>query len=530
MTGHTSPPSKSRTDTILLVDDQPDQIRIIKAALDQHFLVKVAIRGELVLPIALEGGIDLILLDILMPEMDGYEVCQQLKAHPETRRIPVIFLTCKDSQDDESLGLDLGAVDFIRKPSSPAVLVARSRNTIAHQRAKRELRRKNEELRQALKIREEVERISHHDIKGPLSSILGLPEILLADSNHTEGQRALLKQIERSGYIILEMLNRSLDLFRMENGTYQLHPATFDLLEVLQYIAGDFEKQNQRRGIRIVIHHPGSGAAFFVMGERMLCYSLFYNLILNAVEASCDHGEISIQLTSATACGVIRITNPGEVPMGIRPHFFDKYVTSGKKDGTGLGTYSARLAAHIQGGMVELDTRQSGKTSLVVTLPQASPPLPDPTAGPTKGLRILLAEDAEENQVLFAAYLTDTAHQLVIVNNGMEAIARIQEEGFDVVVMDIQMPVMDGCTALRRIRQWKQERGASPVPVILLSGHALEEEAAFVRESGCMLYLAKPLRKQPIIEALREIACSSLVPAGEREQGGRSRNSMGENQ
>ena len=113
MTNQPSKLSKAKAGTILLVDDQPDQIRIIRAALDPHFLVKIAIRGELVLPIALAGDIDLILLDVLMPEMDGYEVCRQLKQHPETREIPVIFLTCKESQDDESLGLDVGAVDFI---------------------------------------------------------------------------------------------------------------------------------------------------------------------------------------------------------------------------------------------------------------------------------------------------------------------------------------------------------------------------------------------------------------------------------
>ncbi|MEO5364684.1 MAG: response regulator, partial [Magnetococcus sp. DMHC-8] len=461
MNRHHSPGAKARAGTILLVDDQADQIKVIKAALDQHFLVKVAIRGEQVLPITLDGGIDLILLDILMPEMDGYEVCRRLKAHPATRKIPVIFLTCKDSQDDESLGLELGAVDFIRKPSSPAVLVARSRNTIAYQRAKQDLRRKNEELQQALRIREDVERISHHDIKGPLSAILGLPAVLLADGEHTEGQKALLRQIERSGYLILELLNRSLDLFKMENGTYQLQPERFDLLEVLEHIRNDVGKRSAPRAIHIDIDnqdHTGPFASFFVAGEKMLCYSLFYNLIQNAIEASPDQGRIPIRLTPAGSFGVIRITNTGEVPPAIRPTFFDKYVTSGKPDGTGLGTYSARLATHIQGGRIELDAGQAGETTVIVTLPRTMTATPAPVHAATRGLRILLAEDAEENQVLFTTYLTDTPHQVVIVDNGLAALARVQEGGFDAVVMDVQMPAMDGYTAARRIRQWEREQ------------------------------------------------------------------------
>ncbi|MBF0399443.1 MAG: response regulator [Magnetococcales bacterium] len=506
-----SPKSKARAGTILLVDDQPDQIKIFKAALDRFFLVKVAIRGEQVVPIAAADEIDLILLDILMPEMDGYEVCRQLKAHPATRKIPVIFLTCKDSQEDESLGLELGAVDFIRKPSSPAVLVARSQNTIAYQRAKQELHQKNKALQQALKIREDVERISHHDIKGPLSAVLGLPEVLLADGVFTEGQQALLRQIEKSGYLILEMLNRSLDLFKMENGSYQLQPEWFDLLDVLQHIVGDLGKQIHPRGIHVEIQDPAlssTPASFYVTGEKMLCYSLFYNLILNAIEASANHETISIHLTTADQVGIVRITNSGEVPEAIRQTFFNKYVTHGKTYGTGLGTYSAQLAARIQGGRVKLDSSQAGQTSVIVSLPRTpvvTAVNPGQTA--TKGLHILLAEDTEENQLLLATYLAHTAHQLVIVSNGMEALSRVQEEPpFDVVVMDVQMPVMDGITAVRRIRQWEQRVGRTPVPIVILSGQTEAEDNSAILEIGYCQLLAKPIRKQKLLDTLQQIA------------------------
>ncbi|MBF0272827.1 MAG: response regulator [Magnetococcales bacterium] len=360
--------------TILLVDDQPDQIKVIKSALDQLFAVKVAIRGDVACQIAAAGGVDLILLDVLMPEMDGYEVCRRLKANPDTAGIPVIFLTCKDTQDDETVGLQLGAVDFIRKPSSASVVLVRCRNTIAHQRAKEDLRRKNEELEQALKVREDMERISRHDMKGPLSGILGLPEIMLLDNNYTEAQRNLLKLIERSGYIMLDMINKSLDMYKMENNTYKLQAEHFDLLETLKHIVGGLEKHIQSKRIKIRFEMPGQAGppeSFFVLGEKMLCYSVFYNLFLNAIEAANYHGEIRIRLSFADGFGRIRITNPGEVPVAIRPQFFDKYVT-GKLHGSGLGTYSAWLAAKTQGGGIALDASQSGETSVIVTLPEGS--------------------------------------------------------------------------------------------------------------------------------------------------------------
>ncbi|NGZ05660.1 MAG: response regulator [Magnetococcales bacterium] len=368
--GMTNPNGKEGT--ILLVDDQPDQIKVIKAALDQHFAVKVAIRGDMACQIAASGGVDLVLLDVLMPDLDGYDVCRRLKANPATEAIPVIFLTCKESQDDETVGLQLGAVDFIRKPSSASVVLVRCRNTIAHERAKEDLRRKNEELQQALKIREDMERISRHDLKGPLSGILGLPEIMLLDNNYTEAQRNLLKLIERSGYIMLDMINKSLDMYKMENNTYKLNTESFDLLETLRHIVGGLEKHIQTKKIKVsfVLDADVERMGLFsILGEKMLCYSIFYNLVLNAIEAAPFHAGIQIELRDQEGFGVVRVTNPGEVPVAIRPHFFEKYVT-GKTKGSGLGTYSAWLAAKTQGGSMELDAGVAGVTTVIVSLPK----------------------------------------------------------------------------------------------------------------------------------------------------------------
>ncbi|MBF0127955.1 MAG: response regulator, partial [Magnetococcales bacterium] len=105
--------------TILVVDDTPENIDVLSGVLRAEYKVKAALNGAKALRIAgADPRPDMILLDVLMPEMDGYEVCRQLKSRSETAAIPVIFLTCKDGQDDESVGLQMGAVDFVRKPSS----------------------------------------------------------------------------------------------------------------------------------------------------------------------------------------------------------------------------------------------------------------------------------------------------------------------------------------------------------------------------------------------------------------------------
>ena len=358
--------------TVLLVDDQPESIDVIKAALDQHFIIKVATRGELAIKIAASGNIDLILLDIVMPGMNGYEVCRQLKNKPATKAIPIIFLTSIDNPDDEASGLALGAFDFIRKPSSPMVVLTRVQNTIAHHQAKEDLREKNAQLQQALQVREDIERISQHDLKGPLSGILGVVEAFLDEDNLTEWHKNLLKMVERSSYTMLDMINRSLDLFKMENASYLLLPEKIDLLVILERVAGDLGKHAEPKKIALKIdtgNDPDSHVPFFIYGEKMLCYPLFYNLLLNAIEASCEDSHVSIILSIENGEGIIKITNSGEVPHAIRERFFEKYVTSGKKGGTGLGTYSAWLAVKTQEGKINLDTSKKGATAVVVSLP-----------------------------------------------------------------------------------------------------------------------------------------------------------------
>ncbi|MBF0590021.1 MAG: response regulator, partial [Magnetococcales bacterium] len=133
---------KEKVFTILLVDDQPEQIDVIKSALQPHYVLKIATNGPVALKIAEAGGLDLVLLDVVMPGMDGYEVCQRLQEMSQSEKTPIIFLTMMDGQDDEAMGLEQGAVDFIRKPSCPSVVLTRVRNAIAHEQTKKGLIRK----------------------------------------------------------------------------------------------------------------------------------------------------------------------------------------------------------------------------------------------------------------------------------------------------------------------------------------------------------------------------------------------------
>ncbi|MCP4685761.1 MAG: response regulator, partial [bacterium] len=332
--------------TIMVVDDQPENIDLLVSILGPDYLVKAATGGQGALRVARsETPPDLILLDIVMPEMDGYEVCRQLKADDRTRDITVIFVTGKGGTEDEARGLKLGAVDYITKPVSPQIVRARVKTHLELKLALRKMEEQNEELREAAQLREDVERISRHDLKNPLAVIIGSAQLLMVGANVDSVEHKRFKMIEDASYRMLNMINRSLDLFKMERGTYQFQPVRVDLLGVVRNILVDQDNLAQAKGLSVEVWVHGEPAGkrecFFALGEKLLCHSMLANLIDNALEA-CPEGEsVTIDLKKDDSVR-IAIHNAGAIPEEIRDTFFDKYVTFDKMGGTGLGTYSAK--------------------------------------------------------------------------------------------------------------------------------------------------------------------------------------------
>ncbi|WLT39575.1 response regulator [Synechocystis sp. B12] len=165
--------TKGNKATVLIVDDSPDTLTMLSGLLKDHYRIKIASKGEQALAIAASmPPPDLILLDIMMPEIDGYEVCTKLKADTQTKNIPVIFLTAKTDVADEQHGFSLGAVDYITKPISPPILLARVRTHL-------NLKAAYDRLTRLLKFREDMVNMIVHDLRNPLSSISLATELLL---------------------------------------------------------------------------------------------------------------------------------------------------------------------------------------------------------------------------------------------------------------------------------------------------------------------------------------------------------------
>lgn len=359
-------------DKILIVDDERLNINTLVSFLEADYDTIVAKNGKQAIKRASAAmPPDLILLDIMMPDVDGYQVCRQLKMDPKTQHIPIIFISARTEDTDEARGLELGAVDYITKPISPPIVLARIKTQLKLKHAYEELENKKLALEEAAVLRDNVERITRHDLKTPLGAVLGASAVLMEELKLDKEHLKMLKMIEEAGYKMLNLINGSLDLYKMETGTYQYKPGSLNIVQVLKKIVDETTNIIKLKGLVITMVLRGKlvteGDTFKAEGEQLLCYSMFANLFKNALEASPKKGTVTVFMDELETA-VISIHNQGAIPHEIRDKFLEKYTTAGKLGGTGLGTYSAKLMAETQGGSIDYETEETDGTTVRVRL------------------------------------------------------------------------------------------------------------------------------------------------------------------
>jgi len=229
------------------------------------------------------------------------------------------------------------------------------------------------EQKKLMDLRADVERMTRHDLKGPLNGIIGLPKVLLAELKLSDVHREMLEAMRDAGHMMLRMINSSLDMYKMEVGTYQHRPAPVDVMEVLGAVKTELRDLLAATHLRLVTtldgREPGEGEQCVIEAEEMLLYTMLSNLIRNAVEASPEGCAVTVSIATGDDV-TIAIHNTGHVPEELRERFFEKYATAGKAGGAGLGTYSVSLSARVMGGSVALECEEGGVT-VVVRLPGA---------------------------------------------------------------------------------------------------------------------------------------------------------------
>jgi PleD family two-component response regulator len=358
--------------TILVVDDTPDNLHLLSHIFKEEYRVKIAHNGEKALSIChSDTPPDLILLDIMMPDMDGFEVAEKLRGHPSSEHIPIIFVTALTDDSSRLRGMELGAVDFVTKPVDPDALKVRVRNFMRYIELHSQLQADYDEMMAVAKLKEDVEHITRHDLKGPLAGIIGLVQSMFDAKNMTDDQREQLHMVEETALQTLDMINLSSELYKIETGRFVLHPKPVMVAQIIRRLAELSRKTFAVKDLTIVVATPKGveDEQLVATGDAMLCYSLFQNLLKNACEAAPDASTVTITIYPGAPLK-ITLENRGCVPLSLRETFFEKFATAGKQGGTGLGTYSARLLAEAQHGTIEMQTHDElNTTRITINLP-----------------------------------------------------------------------------------------------------------------------------------------------------------------
>jgi len=226
------------------------------------------------------------------------------------------------------------------------------------------------ESRRILRLREDTERILRHDLKGPLNGIIGFSDFLLNNDLPEELKQPTLF-IQNNAYRILNMIKQSMDLFQMEEGLYKLHLSKFNLIKSIKTLSADFQSLIKAKNVSVEIHPKKYSSRFFMVADKLYIENMMTNLLKNAYE-SCDENSIITIYLSKNINNkqyIIDIHNFGEIDTVIKKKFFDKYSTSKKFQGVGLGTYSSLLIAKTHGGDIQLNSSKKDGIHVIISIP-----------------------------------------------------------------------------------------------------------------------------------------------------------------
>lgn len=477
----------------------------------------VAKSGRQALSIVHEQSVDLILLDVVMPELDGFSVMKQLKSNVNSQNIPVIFITGLESSKDETYGFELGAVDYIHKPFNSSVVLARVSSQLKIIQQRNDLQQLSEELKQASEAKGMFLANMSHEIRTPLTTIIGYAESMLSQNIPKNEWTDAVNIIDNSGKHLLSLVNNILDFSKIEAGELSIELIDVELDSLLQQVHVICEQQAHKKHLNIHWRFNGKIPRRIKTDPTRL-KQILINLISNGIKFT-EQGSVTIVVSALNEQLHFEIKDTGiGIPNDKLSSLFNSFTqvdnsTSRKYGGTGLGlSISCRLAKELGGQIaVESQVNEGSTFSVFIDLINQAPgetfdqlnsdtnhQASQQTQQVFKG-KVLIAEDHPENRQLFSLNLSALGFEVNAVDNGEKAVQACISDDYQLVLLDIQMPVMNGIEAQQLIRSCGLD-----MPIIALTANVMKDEIDSYLAAGFTDHLAKPLDQEQLLTKLNK--------------------------
>lgn len=360
-----------------------------------------------------------------------------------------------------------------------------------------------------------------HEIRTPLNSIIGFAEVLEA-SHDPKIEKDYLSRISKSGHSLLELINNILDISKIESSNLALEEKVFELKKLITEAFGSFELQALKKGLKLELIFK-SQLPEIVKGDPLRIRQIILNILGNSLKFT-EHGFCKLEVSAVpqkhSHC-LIRITI-SDSGIGIPANKLDLLFTrftqvdssiTRKFGGSGLGLNISRELLRLMGGSISVRSELEKGTAFDIIFPlKIESKLSADSAVKfdefnllKQNLKILVVDDVEENRILLEAFLKKSNCLLDFATRGDEAVERYKLNRYDLILMDMQMPIMDGFTATKIIRNYEESNSIIPVPIIAITGFALNVEKEKCLAAGCTTYISKPIQRRTLLETISSL-------------------------